>query len=176
MTDRTYFQPSEWGLSNRLTTNHIWDGFIILSLMEDAVACSRLLRVPHTGSQADRFKLAMEERNNRIILNGQPDAVRHACDRCMRIFLMPDGNFGESSPKKKPDIMLTPLSSAKCQAIVGDGLSIGRPCCGVFQCRDPLENNCHRFCAKHTNLHNVCAIVVYFTLPHRFQVDSTYST
>ena len=159
MTDRTYFQPSEWGLSNRLTTNHIWDGFIILSLMEDAVACSRLLRVPHTGSQADRFKLAMEERNNRIILNGQPDAVRHACDRCMRIFLMPDGNFGESSPKKKPDIMLTPLSSAKCQAIVGDGLSIGRPCCGVFRCRDPLENNRHRFCAKHTNLHNVCAIV-----------------
>jgi hypothetical protein len=97
MTDRTYFQPSEWGLSNRLTTNHIWDGFVILSLMEDAVVCSRLLRVPHIGSQADRFKLAMEERNNRIILNGQPDAVRHACDRCMRIFSMPDGSFGENS-------------------------------------------------------------------------------
>jgi hypothetical protein len=66
--------------------------------MEDAVVCSRLLRVPHIGSQADRFKLAMEERNNWIILNGQPDAVRHACDCCIRIFLMPDGNFGENSP------------------------------------------------------------------------------
>jgi hypothetical protein len=86
------------GLSNHLTTNHIWDGFVILSLIEDAVVCSRLLRVPHIGSQADRFKLAMEERNNRIILNGQPDAVWHACDRCMRIFLMPDGNFGKNSP------------------------------------------------------------------------------
>jgi hypothetical protein len=70
-------------------TNHIWDAFIILSLLEDAVACERLLRVPHIGSQADRFKVSMEERNRWIILNGQPDAVRHARDRCMRIFSMP---------------------------------------------------------------------------------------
>jgi len=37
----------------------------------------------------------MEERNRHMILNGQPDAVRHACDRCMRIFLMPNGTFRE---------------------------------------------------------------------------------
>ena len=49
-----------------------------------------------------------------------------------------------------------PLSIEKCQAIVGDSLSIGRPCCGVFWCWDPLENNRHWFCVKHTN---VCAIV-----------------
>ena len=55
----------------------------------------RLLSVPHIGSQVDRFKVAMEERSRWIILNGQPDAVWHACDRCMRIFSMPDGSYGE---------------------------------------------------------------------------------
>jgi hypothetical protein len=56
---------------------------------------SKLLGVPHIGSQANRFKVAMEERSTWIILNGQPDAVRHVCDRCMRIFSMPDGSYGE---------------------------------------------------------------------------------
>jgi len=101
MADRTYFQPSEWGLSNRLTTNHIWDAFIILSLLEDSLARSKLLSVPHIGSQADRFKVAMEERSRWIILNGQPDAVQHSCDRCMRIFSMPDGSYGEGCLLKK---------------------------------------------------------------------------
>lgn len=51
------------------------------------------------------------------------------------------------------------LPAGKCQAIVGDGLSMGRPCCGVFRCREALENNRHRFCATHDNLHDICAIV-----------------
>ena len=95
LTDRIYFQPSEWGFSNRLTTNHIWDAFIILSLLEDSLSRSKYLKVPHTGAQTNRFKVAMEERNSWIILNGQPDAVQHACDRCMQIFSMPDGTFRE---------------------------------------------------------------------------------
>jgi CxC6 like cysteine cluster associated with KDZ transposases len=47
----------------------------------------------------------------------------------------------------------------KCQAIIGDGLSMGRTCCGVFRCPEPLQNNRHRFCAEHNRLHDVCAIV-----------------
>jgi hypothetical protein len=97
--DHGYFQPSEWGLSNRLTTNQVWDAFVILSLLEVGIFRGRLLKVPHTGPQSDRFKAAMEERNEWIVLNGhwQPDAVRHVCDRCMHIFLMPDGSFRECS-------------------------------------------------------------------------------
>lgn len=95
LTDHIYFHSSEWGFSNRLTTNHVWDAFIILSLLEDSLSSSRHLKVPHTGAQTNRFNVAMEERNARIILNGQPDAVQHACDRCMRIFSMPDGTFRE---------------------------------------------------------------------------------
>ena len=89
------FQPLEWGLSDTLTTNQVWDTFIILGLLEDAQLQAKLLEVPHTGDQANRFKAAMEERNEWIILNSQPDAVRHACDLCMQIFLMPDGRFRE---------------------------------------------------------------------------------
>lgn len=93
----TYSQPSDWGLSNNLTTNQVWDSFVILSLLEDGVQRGRLLSVPHTGDQADRFKLAMEERSRWIILCGQPGAVRHVCDLCMRVFLLPDGSLGACS-------------------------------------------------------------------------------
>jgi len=96
----TYFQLSKWGLSNHLTTNHIWDAFIILSLLEDSVACSKLLSIPHIGSQTDQFKVAMEERSRWIILNGQPDAVQHTCDCCMQIFSMSDGSYSRTADEK----------------------------------------------------------------------------
>jgi len=41
---------------------------------------------------------------------------------------------------------------------VGDGISIGRPCCGVFRCQNNLESNRHRFCKEHDNRHRICAI------------------
>ena len=51
------------------------------------------------------------------------------------------------------------LLSVKCQAIVRDGLSMGWPCCGVFRCQDPLQNNRHRFCTVHFRSHDICAVV-----------------
>ena len=36
---------------------------------------------------------------------------------------------------------------------------MGRPCCGVFKCQEPLQNNRHRFCAVHFGSHDVCAVV-----------------
>ncbi|KIJ90530.1 hypothetical protein K443DRAFT_48798, partial [Laccaria amethystina LaAM-08-1] len=47
----------------------------------------------------------------------------------------------------------------KCQAIVADGISIGRQCCGIFQCTEPLPNKRHLFCLMHDDLHNVCHVV-----------------
>jgi hypothetical protein len=93
LSNPTYSQPSDWGLSNNLTTNQVWDSFVILSLLEDGVRRGRLLSVSHMGDQADRFKPAMEERSRWIVLNGQPGAVRHVCDLCMRVFLQPDGSL-----------------------------------------------------------------------------------
>ena len=148
MTDDAYFQAYKWGLSNTLTTNHVWDGFMILSLLDDAVSRGHLLLVPHTGAQSDCFKAAMEEHSQWIVLQEQPDAVRHACDLCMQIFHMPDGTFRVSFKFGSLDSTSDQISG-KCQAIVGDGLSMGRPCCGVFRCKEPLLNNRHRFCTEH---------------------------
>lgn len=36
---------------------------------------------------------------------------------------------------------------------------MGCPCCGVFQCTEPLLNNHHLFCATHDHLHSVCHII-----------------
>ena len=93
MTDHDYFNTSEWGLSNTLTTNQIWDAFVLLSLLEDSVFRQKILSAPHDGNQNHRFRKAMEERNAWVIINGQPDAVRHACNLCMRVFLMTDGTY-----------------------------------------------------------------------------------
>ncbi|KAF4616821.1 hypothetical protein D9613_008233 [Agrocybe pediades] len=60
MTDISFFDPLDWGLSDTLTTAQVWDSFVILGLLEDSVARSQPLLVPHTGDQADRFKRAMD--------------------------------------------------------------------------------------------------------------------
>ncbi|KIJ92346.1 hypothetical protein K443DRAFT_113758, partial [Laccaria amethystina LaAM-08-1] len=83
------------GLSDRPTTDHVWDAFVILSLLEDHVSQGTLLTVPHTGNQCDWFKVAMEDRTSWIIMQGQPNAVQHVCDKCMRIFEGRDGQFHE---------------------------------------------------------------------------------
>lgn len=51
------------------------------------------LEVPHRGDQCVCFKAAMEERNKRMVLQGQPEAVRHVCNKCMRVFEMDGGKF-----------------------------------------------------------------------------------
>lgn len=93
LTDHTYFDSTEWNLSNRLKTEHVWDSFVIYSLLEDYQSQGLFLEVLHTGEQANRFKDAMKQRNQRIVFFGQPDAVRHVCDKCMRVFKHEDGSF-----------------------------------------------------------------------------------
>ena len=36
---------------------------------------------------------------------------------------------------------------------------MGQPCCGVFKCQEPLQNNQHRFCVVHFGSHDVCTVV-----------------
>ena len=149
---------SGWPLTDSLNTAQVWDGIVIFGLLEDHTTQGTLLQVPHTGSQADRFKEAMCNRNTRIALNGQPDAVRHTCDKCMRIYDLESGESRMLQVLMLSRNLCDLISIGKVQAIVADGISIGRPCCGVFRCTNPLQNNRHRFCSEHFQKHNICAV------------------
>lgn len=87
--------PEDWQFQCQLNGNHVWDGFIIRSLLEDRRQHGTVLDVPHTGNQADRFTAVMQERNERIILQGQPDAISHFCNKCMRVYKNEDGTYSK---------------------------------------------------------------------------------
>ena len=85
-------KDSGWQFGSKLRTEHVWDAFVLISLLRDHEACSWLLEVPHGGMQKDWFTTAMESRNLRIIHEGQ-DEIDHTCDACTRKFeeVLPDG-------------------------------------------------------------------------------------
>jgi CxC6 like cysteine cluster associated with KDZ transposases len=101
----------------------------------------------------------MEERNNRFIINGQPDAVRHVCDKCMRVFFINGKYRTILSSFAMKQCSCNIRHSGKCQVIVGDGINMGHPCCGIFRCITALANNRHRFCPIHFTNHCICAVV-----------------
>jgi hypothetical protein len=123
----------------KLTTENVWDAFVLLLLLEDHQARDMRLRLPHTGKQKDRFTDAMDERNERIVLQGQPE-IAHYCDKCMRTYETEHGDC------------------YKVEAPVTDGLTIGHPCCTSFACPIPLSSNRHQFCKTHSHLRLQCAV------------------
>jgi hypothetical protein len=92
-----YVNNGEWQFVPQLRTEQVWDAFVLVSLLDDKLRYQQRLQVPHTGLQKDRFTKAMEERNKDIIYNGQPDVVRHACDKCLRMYKTVDGEIRESN-------------------------------------------------------------------------------
>ena len=95
LSDRAKLETGGWQFGLKLTPNHIWDGFVIKSLLDDCDRNQKQLQVDHGGDQNLRFHAAMEERNERMILLGQ-DEVPHYCDRCMRVWEDEHGNLRES--------------------------------------------------------------------------------
>ncbi|KAF7304404.1 hypothetical protein HMN09_00842500 [Mycena chlorophos] len=93
----------------------------------------------HTGEQRFRFTKAMDERNARIRLVGQPEWA-HYCNRCMRVWEDEKGNL------------------SKIHVVVIDGITIGHPCCGVLHCPTPLASNRDRYCPDHVDEDKKCAV------------------
>jgi hypothetical protein len=54
-----------WKFGFKLTTEHIWDTFVVFSLIEDCLSRNVVLEVPHGGKQKqkDSFKEAMHKWN-----------------------------------------------------------------------------------------------------------------
>ncbi|KAG6822800.1 hypothetical protein H0H92_012529, partial [Tricholoma furcatifolium] len=133
---------TEWQFtSTNLDAEHVYDGFVLLSLLEDCLERKANLQVPHSGSQSNRFTAAVQARNARIRLYGQPE-IRHLCAKCVRIYRDENGKIDKVT-----------------WAVVTDGVTVGRPCCGVHNCHKSLMSNRHRFCPDHESLSLVCAIV-----------------
>ena len=71
--------PADWPFKPALKGDHIYTGFIILSLLEDYRNRQGVLTVPHDGDHGKRFKQAICDCNVRIKLYGQPE-ILHACN------------------------------------------------------------------------------------------------
>lgn len=75
----------DWQFSLSVTSDQVYDGFTILSLLEDCISQQKTLVVPHGGASRDRFTEAICIRNNRLRLCSQPE-LYHYCKKCTRIF------------------------------------------------------------------------------------------
>jgi hypothetical protein len=150
-------KPEGW-CDFSLRAEHVWDGFILLTLLEEHAGREALLRLPHGGDQKDRYTAAIRERNIRMSQAGQPEWA-HFCNRCTRVF--PGVNGGPPSKICHPSagIILTVLT-VKIMVVVSDGLTIGCNCCGILHCMEPLpEGQGIRYCFLHDRYHYICACV-----------------
>ena len=78
----------------KLQMEHVWDAFVLWSLIQQHEVRYDIVKVPHTGDQKHRFTKLMEARNQFVIDNGQ-DEVAHYCDKCMRTWEDDDGTIHE---------------------------------------------------------------------------------
>ncbi|KAF7297871.1 hypothetical protein HMN09_01007900 [Mycena chlorophos] len=131
--------PDWVSTSFKLRPEHVWDGFIVLCLLEDYQRRGETLRVPHTGDQKDRFTKAMSDRNAHFQFFGQPEWA-HYCNKCLRVYKNESGTL------------------SRIHVIVADGITIGHPCCGVRHCTVPLASNRDRYCPDHVDEEKICAV------------------
>lgn len=133
--------PENCAFSFNVRTEQVWDGVILFCLLEDAERQGFSLQLPHTGEQRDRLTSVVRTRNDRFERDGQPE-LTHYCEKCVRFYEDGDG-----------------FLAFKLRVIVIDGVTIGRPCCGVLHCTGRLESNCNRFCTGHQYVDHLCSIV-----------------
>jgi hypothetical protein len=75
-------EDPNWKFGTKLTIEHVWDAFMLLSLLKDHEEQGRVLKLPHTRKLKDRFMKEMADHNERIICEGQSE-IAHCCEMCM---------------------------------------------------------------------------------------------
>ena len=55
--------------------------------------------------------------------------------------------------------LLVSLCIGYIRAVVMDGITIGRPCCKVHDCQEPLPSQRARFCVQHSSKNDDCVVV-----------------
>ncbi|KAG1731000.1 hypothetical protein EDB19DRAFT_1831826 [Suillus lakei] len=134
--------PAGYLVKFKITGDHVWDAFVITTLLEDCKRRMRSLTVPQTGNQRDRFTQAMIDRNRHIQSYGFEDVRRHYCNRCTRMYANDQG-----------------VTTHKVSVVVVDGVTVGHPCCAVRNCHTPLSKNHHQFCPAHSSYNGTCSII-----------------
>jgi hypothetical protein len=153
--------PADWKFGSTLTSDHVYNGFMIYCLLEDLIARKQTLSVPHkTCQDKDRYLDAIRVRNQRMRLYSQP-VVRHYCNKCTRFNR--DGKFFFFEfyvmSSTHPTYWHTITGNKKISVVVIDGVTIGHPCCGIHNCQIPLSSNRNRFCDDHKGNASICSIV-----------------
>ncbi|KAI0083493.1 hypothetical protein BDY19DRAFT_978231 [Irpex rosettiformis] len=138
-----HFITSDFRFAPILRPAHVWDAVVILCLLEDCSKQKTTLDVSDQEDQDQRFRLAMHTRNIRLQRYGLGQTL-HRCNKCVRFFDRRNDGCG----------------ILKTRVVVTDGITIGRPCCSVHNCKNPLQKQYDRFCAdpEHARLVTVCAI------------------
>ncbi len=78
--------PPTWQFGFSLKSDHVWNGVVILCLLEDLRSRQQILVVQHKDIEdKDRYKEAMRTRNRRMRLYSQPELL-HYCNKCTRFF------------------------------------------------------------------------------------------
>lgn len=85
--------PPNWAFRFTLSSEHVWSGFLLYCLLEDAAEQNEYLVVKHTREQKDHSTKLVRARNERIHIMGQPE-LTHFCDKCMCWYYDHNGKGG----------------------------------------------------------------------------------
>ncbi|KZP00080.1 hypothetical protein CALVIDRAFT_476434, partial [Calocera viscosa TUFC12733] len=122
-----------------LQPKDIANAFDLYSLLLHHHEQQTRLRLPDSApTEVDRLATAMQDRNHFMAGTGQ-EQWAHACELCRKYFLHNGQEYT--------------LSCA-----ITDGVSIGRPCCAIHNCPNPLPSNRAHYCHVHTTLESICAV------------------
>ncbi|KAI0084908.1 hypothetical protein BDY19DRAFT_1023122 [Irpex rosettiformis] len=124
-----------------LRPNHVWDSIILLCLLEDYGNRNTALELNNTADQDTRLRAAMQARNIRLQRYGLGETL-HRCNKCVRFFDNREMGDGISCTR----------------VVVIDGITIGHPCCSVYNCKEPLKKQTNRFCERHKDQNNMCCL------------------
>ncbi|KAG1856323.1 hypothetical protein C8R48DRAFT_608530, partial [Suillus tomentosus] len=137
--ESTKFPDTKW-FTKEVTMDHVWNAFVICSLLEDCCQRQCVLEVNQRLNQSEHFVEAMLDRNRRMRSYNQPLARRHFCSKCTQVI------SGEENISKLVSV------------IVVDGVVVSRPCCSILNCWVHLRSPHDRFCHVHSAHLNHCTI------------------
>ncbi|KAM5539485.1 hypothetical protein V8D89_006937 [Ganoderma adspersum] len=122
-----------------LTPTLLSDVFFLFALLRDRAERNLCLVHDSHGDQSVCLDSLLEDRTLAWVGPGR-DNWNHVCDKC-RVCKVIDGQ------------------RYSMRAVVTDEITIGRPCCSVHDCQNPLPSQRARFCHVHSDLNGQCVVV-----------------